>query len=57
MMEEQQQQPEHRNIWLQEGEAVPQAVKLGQGVKEEGQKGPEQIRCHLNIVWEVGEWP
>ena len=57
MMEEQQQQPERRNIWLQEGEAVSQAVKLGQGAKEEGQEEPKQIRCHLNVVWEVGEWP
>ena len=57
MMEEQQQQPEHRSIWLQEGEAVSQTVELGQGVKEEGQEEPEQIWCHLNIVWEVREWP
>ena len=49
-MEEQQQQPEHKNVWLQEGEAVTQAVKLGQEAKEEEQKEPEQIWCHLNVV-------
>ena len=57
MREEEERQPEHKNVWLQEGEAVPQAVELGQGVKKKGQEGLKQVWCHLIIIWEVREWP
>ena len=41
--EEEEWQSEHRNIWLQKGEAVPQAVELGQRAKGEEQEGLKQI--------------
>ena len=50
MRQEEERQSEGRNVWLQEGKAVPQVVKLGQGAKEEGQEELEQIWCHFIII-------
>ena len=41
MREKEEWQPKHKSVWLQEGEAVPQTVKLGQGEKKEEQEGLE----------------
>ena len=55
MRQEEEQQPGRKNAQLQEEGAVPQVVEPGQGAKEGGQEELEQIQCHLNIIWEVGE--